>query len=58
MKPYIQKNLDDRKIIFNYRLSQIRRVTFGILVHSFCLFTSKILLTLEKVTTINLATML
>ena len=58
MKPYAQRNLDDRKRIFNYRSSRIRRVTenaFGILVHRFRIFTSKILLSPEKVTTITLA---
>ena len=51
MKPYAQKNLDDRKRIFNYRLSRMRRISenvFGIWVHRFRIFTSKILLAPEK----------
>lgn len=49
MKPYVRKNLGDHITVFDYRSSQIHCVAFEILVHKFCLFTSKILVTLEKV---------
>lgn len=58
MRPYVQKHLDDHITVFDYRSSQIHCVAFEILVHKFCLFTSKILVTLENVTATRLAAIL
>ena len=58
MKPYPQRNLDERKRIFNYRLSRLRRISenvFGIWVSRFRVFTTKILLSPDKATIISLA---
>ena len=51
MKPYPEKGLDDRKRIFNYRLSRFRRVSenaFGILSHIFGIFHTTIDLEPDK----------
>ena len=50
MKPYPQRNLDDIKRIFCFRLSDFRRVSknsFGILACRFCLFLGRYKLTPE-----------
>ena len=58
MKPYPYRNLEKEKRIFNYRLSQARRVVenaFGILAHRWRVFLTTIKLSPEKVTDIILA---
>ena len=59
MKPYLQKNLPDRKIIFNYRLSRMLRISenvFGIWSNRFCVFTTSIALAPDKAKDITMAT--
>ena len=59
MKPYPQTNLTDRKRIFNYRLSRMRRISenvFGIWGSRFRVFTTTMALSPDKVVTITLAT--
>ena len=56
MKPYPQTNLSHRKRLLNYRPSRIRRISenvFGIWSSRFCVFTTAVLLSLEKTVTIN-----
>ena len=60
MKPYAQQGLTPRKIIFNYRLSRVRRITenaFGIWVNRFRVFTTKMCPHPDKATTITLASL-
>ena len=50
MKPYSHRNLDDKKLLFNYRASRYRRVTenaFGILSCRFRLFLARTCLSPE-----------
>ena len=59
MKPYPQTNLSNRKRVFNYRLSRMRRISknvFGIWGSGFRVFTSVMALSPEKAVTITLAT--
>ena len=58
MKPYSQRNLDDKKILFNYRASRYRRVTenaFGILSCRFRVFLTRTNLSPESAVDIVLA---
>ena len=58
LKPYSDKGLDDRKGIFNYRLSRFRRCSengFGILSQVFGIFRTTINLTPRKVRDLVLA---
>ena len=60
MKPFPQSNLDDRKRIFNYRLSRMRRIrenVFGIWVNRFRVFTSTMALHPDKAVGVTLATL-
>ena len=60
MKPYAQANLSDRKRIFNYRLSRMRRISenvFGIWGSRFRVFTTTMELTPDKAVIITLATL-
>ncbi|XP_065062943.1 uncharacterized protein LOC135689586 [Rhopilema esculentum] len=55
MKPYPEKGCDDKRRIFNYRLSRLRRVTenaFGILTAVFRIFSTKINVNPDKATKI------
>ena len=59
MKPYPQKNLTDRKRVFNYRLSRMRRISenvFGIWSNRFRVFTTSIALAPDKAKDITMAT--
>ena len=59
MKPYPQTNLSDRKRIFNYRLSRMRRISenvFGIWGSRFRVFNSPMALSPDKAVTVTLAT--
>ena len=59
MKPFPQSNLSDRKRIFKYRLSRMRRVSenvFGIWGNTFRVFTTPMALEPEKAVAITLAT--
>ena len=59
MKPFPQSNLSDRKRIFKYRLSRIKRVSknvFGIWGNTFRDFTTTMALEPGKVVVITLAT--
>ena len=59
MKPYAQTNLTDRKRIFNYRLSIMRRISenvFRIWASRFRVFTTPMGLAPDKAVTITLAT--
>ena len=59
MKPFPESNLSDRKRIFNYRLSRMRRVSqnvFGIWGNTFRVFTATMALEPEKAVVITLAT--
>jgi len=60
IKPYsaMDNNLDEEKMIFNYRLSRGRRVVenvFGILVSRFGVFQKPMMLSPEKAATVTLA---
>ncbi|KAF7643921.1 hypothetical protein LDENG_00231200 [Lucifuga dentata] len=57
LRPYPQRQLDHQQRIFNYRLSQARRVfgIFGILANRWRVFHSIMLLIPDKVTEITLA---
>ena len=59
MKPYPQSNLTDRKRIFNYRLSRMRRISenvFGIWSNRFRVFTTSVALAPDKAKDITMAT--
>ena len=59
MKPFPQSNLNDRKRIFNYRLSKMRRISenvFGIWGNTFRVFTITMALEPNKTVDITLAT--
>eukprot|EP00794_Sanderia_malayensis_P011517 gene11517-biopygen9187 len=59
MKPYPQANLTDRKRIFNYRLSRVRRLSenvFGIWANRFRVFTTTMALDPDKAVDVTLAT--
>ena len=59
MKPYPQSSLSDRKRIFNYRLSRMRRISenvFGIWSNRFRVFTTSIALAPDKAKDITMAT--
>ena len=59
MKPFPQSNLSDRKRIFNYRLSRMRRISenvFGIWGNTFRVFTTTMALEPKKAIDITLAT--
>lgn len=58
LKPYNQKELDDQKRIFNYRLSRARRIienTFGILANRFRVFHTCINLKVDNIDRVVLA---
>lgn len=58
LKPYPQSNLDKEKRIFNYRLSQARRVVenaFGIFANRFRVFLTTVNLSPERVVDLVLA---
>jgi len=58
MKPFLYRNLDKQKRIFNYRLSRARRVfenAFRILAHRWRVFLTTIKLSPERVTGIIFA---
>eukprot|EP00794_Sanderia_malayensis_P002889 gene2889-biopygen2376 len=59
MKPFPQANLDDRRRIFNYRLSRVRRLSenvFGIWSNRFRVFTTTMALCPDKAIDVTLAT--
>lgn len=59
MKPFPQANLTDRKRIFNYRLSRVRRISenvFGIWANRFRVFTTTMALEPNKAVDVTLAT--
>ena len=59
MKPFPQTNLTDRKRIFNYRLSRMRRISenvFGIWSNRFRVFTTTMALEPNKAVDVTLAT--
>ena len=58
MKPYSHRNLDDKKLLFNYRVQRYRRVTenaFGIQSCRFRLFLARICLSTETAIDLFLA---
>ena len=60
MKPYPQAGITDMERVYNYRLSRARRISenmFGIIANRWCVFRSTILIPLESIAILTLATL-